>query len=85
MLNSKKTRERGSSAPLHFTIAKGLDGGSNKRWDKYDLCLKLGVVKAGQSDASELGLKVFMPTWMQCCLTGFVAKQEKDKGSTSAS
>lgn len=76
-------RQEKEAAQLRSTIAKGLGGESKERWDKYDLCLRLGAVKAGQPDASELVLNVSMPTWMQYCLTGSVSKQEKDNGSTS--
>ena len=76
-------RQEKEAAQLRSTIANGLDRESKERWDKYDLCLRLGGVKAGQPNAGELVLNVSMPTWMAYCLTGSVSKAENNKGSTS--
>lgn len=64
------------AAELRSMITKGLDRESQERWDKYDQCLKLGAIKAGQPGSSELVLSTFIPTWMQYCLTGTVSKKE---------
>lgn len=76
-------RQRHEVDELRSMIAKGLDRESKERWDKYDQCLALGAVKAGQPGSSELVLSTFMPTWMQYCLTGTVSKQDSNNGSSS--
>jgi hypothetical protein len=78
-----KKRQEEDAAQLLSTIARGLDRQSKERWDKYDQCLRLGGVKAGQPDANELVLKVSMPTWMQYCLTGTVSNLQNDASTTS--
>ena len=76
-------REKKEAAELRSMIAKGLDRESQERWDKYDQCLKLGSIKAGQPGSSEIVLSAFLPTWMQYCLTGTVSKKENANSSTS--
>ena len=68
-LEQKQNRD---AAELRDMIAKGLDVKSKERWDKYDQCVRLGAVKAGQPGAGELVLSAYIPTWMQYCLTGTI-------------
>jgi hypothetical protein len=75
--------QKKEAAELRSMIAKGLDRESQERWDKYDQCLKLGSVKAGQPGSSEQVLSIFMPTWMQYCLTGTVPNKENTSSSSS--
>jgi hypothetical protein len=68
------------AAELRALIAKGLDRQSKDRWDKYDQCIKLGAVKAGQPGAGELVLSAYIPTWMQYCLTGGAGSPKNNIG-----
>ena len=65
-------RQFREATELRALITKGLNKESKERWDKYDQCIRLGAVKAGQPGGSELGFSVFIPSWMQYCLTGTV-------------
>jgi len=79
-------RKKIEAAELRSMIAKGLDRESRERWDKYDKCLKLGGVKAGQPPGSmEPIVSAFIPNWMQYCLTGTVSMKQDTDNSTSDS
>ena len=79
-LEQKQNRD---AAELRIMIAKGLDIESKERWDKYDQCVRLGAVKAGQPGAGELVLSAYIPTWMQYCLTGTI-QSPKIRSSSAA-
>ncbi len=79
-------RNKKEAAELRSMIAKGLDRESRERWDKYDKCLKLGAVKAGQPPGSmEPIVSTFIPNWMQYCLTGTVSMKQVTNNSNSDS
>lgn len=76
-------RQNREASELRAIISKGLDRESKERWDKYDQCLRLGGVKAGQPGASEIVLSTISPTWMQYCLAGSTSKPKKDSSTST--